>query len=67
VPTVREVLGCDRNRRLHGHDRRYDKPIDIVFVCHEHHEHLHHRGPLELKPGGRRKWARAPDTSVRCH
>jgi hypothetical protein len=60
VPSVCEVIGCDRNRRLHGHHRRYDKPIDIVFVCHEHHEHVHHHGALKLKAGSARRWARAP-------
>jgi hypothetical protein len=55
-----EVRGCRRRVGLHAHHQDYERPIDIVFVCRQHHEAVHHRGPLELKPGAGRKWARAP-------
>jgi hypothetical protein len=51
---------------LYLHHHRYDRPRDVVAVCRSHHTAAH-RGAVELKPGGHRKWARAPDTSVRCH
>ena len=60
VALVCEVLGCREADSLHLHHIDYAKPRDVVRACREHHEHLHHRGPLELKPGGRRKIARAP-------
>jgi hypothetical protein len=59
IPTVCEVLGCSATD-LHLHHPRYDRPLDVIAACRRHHEELHHRGPLELKPGGRRRWARAP-------
>jgi hypothetical protein len=60
VPTVCQVLGCKFKDGLHLHHPRYDRPRDVIATCRHHHEDLHHRGPLELKPGAGRKWARAP-------
>jgi hypothetical protein len=66
VPTVCQALGCNKSKDLHLHHHRYDRPQDVVAVSRSHHTAAH-RGAVELKPGGHRKWARAPDTSVRCH
>jgi hypothetical protein len=57
---VCEVKGCRETEGLHLHHLDYQRPRDTVPACRRHHEHLHHRGPLELKPGLGRKWARAP-------
>jgi hypothetical protein len=57
---VCEVKGCRETEGLHLHHLDYQRPRDTVRACRRHHEHLHHRGPLELKPGLGRKWARAP-------
>ena len=62
VALVCEVRGCHESKRLQLHHPDYRRPKEAVRVCHRCHEHLHHRGPLELKPGGRWKWARAPRT-----
>jgi hypothetical protein len=68
VVSVCQVLGCARTDDLHLHHRRYDGAHvhDVDALCRHHHEHVHHRGALELKPGGRRRWARAPRHEVRA-
>ncbi|PPC84977.1 MAG: hypothetical protein CTY31_12310 [Hyphomicrobium sp.] len=62
-PRSCEVEFCERSERLHKHHCNYSKPADVIFVCLEHHEHIHHCGPLRLKATSRRKWARAPKAS----
>lgn len=60
-PTVCEVLGCNHTERLHAHHHRADRPLAVVYICQNpHHEHVHHIGPLKLKDGAARRWARAP-------
>lgn len=66
VSLVCEVKGCRQTGDLHLHHPDYRRPRDTVRACRRHHEHLHHRGPLELKPGAGRKWARKPRTSARA-
>jgi hypothetical protein len=56
VALVCEVKDCRETAHLHLHHPRYDRPRDVIRTCRD----LHHRGPLELKPGAGRKWARAP-------
>jgi hypothetical protein len=63
--TCCEVSGCTRNERLQAHHHSYRKPRDVVFLCHLHHEAVHHEGPQRLKPGGKRKFARPPRLAVR--
>jgi hypothetical protein len=60
VSLVCEIKGCRETEGLHLHHPDYRKPRDTIRACRQHHEHLHHRGKLELKPGAGRKWARAP-------
>ena len=64
VPSVCQVLGCSKNEDLHLHHPSYERPLDVIAACRGHHEHLHHRGPFELKPSAGRKWARKPRTSA---
>jgi hypothetical protein len=66
VSLVCEIKGCRVTKGLHLHHPDYRKPRDTIRTCPRHHEHLHHRGPLELKPGAGRKWARKPRTSARA-
>lgn len=61
-----QIAGCDRTDRLHAHHVDYGRPLQAIFVCAEHHEHIHHVGPLLLKaPVGRRKHAVAPPETFR--
>ena len=55
-----EVLGCSYSDGLHRHHPNYQKPREVLYLCREHHETVHHRGPLRLKPGACRKIAKAP-------
>jgi hypothetical protein len=66
VALVCEIKGCRETKGLHLHHVDYQKPRDTVRTCGRHHEHLHHRGPLELKPGAGRRWARAPRHEARA-
>jgi hypothetical protein len=65
VSLVCEIKGCRETRGLHLHHVDYRRPRDTIRACAVHHEHLHHRGKLELKPGAGRKWARAPRGEVK--
>jgi hypothetical protein len=51
--TACEAAGCDRTEPLHAHHGSYAKARvrDVVFLCRQHHEAVHHRGPLPLKGG----------------
>ena len=60
VSLVCEIKGCRETKGLHQHHVDYRRPRDTIRACAVHHEHLHHRGKLELKPGAGRRWARAP-------
>ena len=64
VALVCEIKGCRETDGLHLHHVDYRRPRDTIRACHLHHEFLHHRGPLELKPSAGRKWARKPRTSA---
>lgn len=65
-PSTCEIAGCDRTDRLHAHHVDYGRPLQAIFVCAEHHEHIHHVGPLLLKASiGRRKHAVAPPETFR--
>lgn len=67
-PSACQIAGCNRSDRLHAHHADYDRPLQVIFVCAEHHEHIHHVGPLLLKaPVGRRKHAVAPPETFRPH
>ena len=59
VPTVCEVRGCGRTD-VHLHHERYDRPLDVLALCAEHHRRCHVEGALRLKDGSRRRFARAP-------
>jgi hypothetical protein len=59
-PAQCQVVGCTCSEALHIHHVRYDRPKDVVFVCRGHHEEIHHRRALPLRPGAARKIARAP-------
>jgi hypothetical protein len=65
VALVCELKGCRETEGLHLHHIDYRRPRDTIRACGRHHEHLHHRGKLELKPGAGRKWARAPEREAR--
>ena len=62
VALVCQVKGCRETTGLHLHHVDYRKPKDTIRICRREHEHVHHIGPLELKPGAGRKWVRAPRT-----
>lgn len=65
-PDVCQIAGCDCAGRLHAHHSDYAKPLDAIFVCHEHHEYLHHVGKLRLKQRvGRYAYAFAPAETFR--
>ncbi len=34
---------CGTTIRVHGHHPDYLKPLEVVWLCHLHHEDLHHR------------------------
>ena len=59
VPAVCEVRGCGRTD-LHLHHERYDRPLEVLALCAEHHRRCHIEGALRLKDGSRRRFARAP-------
>jgi hypothetical protein len=62
-PDTCQVNGCTAPA-IHGHHHDYGRPLDVTWLCREHHEHVHHLGPLPLKPGSKRKFARAPKTNT---
>jgi hypothetical protein len=59
-PATCQAIGCECTVSLHGHHVRYDQPLTVAWLCSAHQEHVHHVGPLRLKPGAMRKVARAP-------
>jgi hypothetical protein len=59
-PETCEVLGCNCSTGLHRHHPDYSKPREVLYLCRDHHETVHHRRALPLKPGGKRRFARAP-------
>lgn len=63
-PTECQVRECTLPAN-HGHHPRYDRPLDAVFVCTNHHEHVHHVGALKLKDGLKRRFARPPSPPTR--
>lgn len=65
-PDKCEVVGCNCSSGLHRHHPTYDKPREVVFVCRKHHEEIHHRRALPLRPGAVRKIARAPKPARDC-
>lgn len=58
-PECCQAVGCSAPAQ-HAHHRDYTKPLSVDHLCTLHHEHVHHFGRVELKPGGPRKFARAP-------
>lgn len=61
-----QILGCDCRDGLHVHHVDYARPLDVLFLCREHHEHLHHQGRLRLKHRvGRYLYASAPPETFR--
>ncbi len=67
-PPICQAAGCERREGLHLHHARYTaKPRDVITLCRHHHEHVHHQGPLKLKDGSSRRWARAPQEAKAAH
>ena len=67
-PETCEVAGCTCSQNLAAHHVSYarHRRLDVVWVCAEHHEFLHHRGRLSLKEkANRRKFAFAPPETFR--
>jgi hypothetical protein len=60
-PSVCQAQGCSAPAEL-GHHQDYGRPLDATFLCRDCHESTHHQGPQRLKPGVKRKFARAPAT-----
>jgi len=58
-PSICQAVGCNAPP-VHAHHHDYSRPLAVTWLCRNHHEHVHHNGPLELKPGAERKFARAP-------
>src|SRR5262245_14039320 len=58
-PATCQAIGCQRAAH-HGHHQRYDRPLDLSFLCSNDHARVHLEGVIALKPGGRRKYSRAP-------
>ncbi len=68
LPPICQAAGCERREGLHLHHARYTaKPRDVITLCRHHHEHVHHQGPLKLKEGSSRRWARAPQEAKAAH
>jgi hypothetical protein len=63
-PATCQAIGCTVTEPLHKHHPSYAKPLDVVWLCRPHHEHVHHVGPLRLKPDASRKIARAPKSTT---
>ncbi len=59
-PTDCDVLNCTATRDLHLHHPNYAKPREVVCLCRQHHEDIHHIAQLPAKPGRSRKIIRAP-------
>jgi hypothetical protein len=59
VPTACEVRGCGRTD-IHLHHERYDRPLEVLALCADHHRRCHIEGALRLKDGSRRRFVRAP-------
>jgi hypothetical protein len=60
-PSTCQAHGCNAPAE-HGHHGDYARPLDVVHLCRPCHESTHHQGPQRLKPGAKRKFARAPAT-----
>jgi hypothetical protein len=56
-PARCQAFGCG-GPGLHRHHDRYDRPLDVVFLCRDCHRAAHSHGPQRLKPSAR--FARAP-------
>lgn len=63
-PQACQAEGCERGAGLIAHHGSYaiSRRLDVTWLCRDHHERLHHYGPIALKAGGPRKFARAPKT-----
>ena len=61
-PSMCQAFRCT-NSVVHAHHADYAKPLDVSWLCPDHHEHVHHLGPVRLKPSASRKYARAPKKS----
>jgi hypothetical protein len=54
-----QVADCDRaTSDAHHHD--YSAPLEVVWLCSQHHRRLHHGAHLTLKPSVSPKLARLP-------
>jgi len=38
---IRQACGVCGNEKVHAHHEDYDKPLDVVWLCHKHHMKLH--------------------------
>lgn len=55
-----EAVGCCATKIAAHHDD-YRRPLQVIWLCADHHERVHHRAPVPLKvPTHGRKYARAP-------
>lgn len=65
-PDVCQAKSCECRTGLIAHHSSYDghRRLDVDWLCREHHERVHHNGPVELKAGGSRKFARAPGHDI---
>ena len=48
-PTTCQAKGCACREKLSAHHADYSKPLRVAWLCIEHHEATHHRGPVRLK------------------
>lgn len=63
-PKVCQALGCSSMNSLHAHHSDYGRPLSVDWLCREHHEAVHHVGPVKLKASASRKYARAPKPTI---
>jgi hypothetical protein len=41
--TRRPCAKCGTTKRVHAHHEDYSKPLDVVWLCHRHHDEIHQK------------------------